>query len=61
MHITLTANIELMSNVQIKGSDMSPLKGESFGRIGMGPRKKNLVMLKELATILITREIKGRA
>ena len=61
MHITLTANIELMSNVQINGSDMSPLTGESLGRIGMGPCKKNLVMPNELATILITRVIKGRA
>ena len=42
-----------MSNVQIKGSDMSPLTGESFGRIGMGPCKKNFVMPKELATILM--------
>ena len=61
MHITLAANIELMSNVQIKGSDMGLLTGESFERIGMGPCKKNLVMPNELATILLTRVIKGRA
>ena len=35
--------------------------GESFGRIDIGPWRKNFVMPNELATKLIIRLIKGRA
>mgnify|MGYP006864184434 CR=1 FL=1 len=44
-----------------KGRDISPLIGESFGRMGTGPYKKNLVIPKALAAILITNVITGRA
>ena len=47
--------------MQMNGRDMRPLIGESFGRIDIGPWRKNFVMPKELATKLIIREIKGRA
>ena len=61
MQTTLTPNIALRSNVVTKGRDISPLIGESFGRMGTGPDKKNLLIPKALAAILITNVIKGRA
>ena len=61
MQTTLTPNIVLRSNMVTKGRDTSPLKGESFGRMGTGPDKKKLLIPKALANILITNVIKGRA
>ena len=61
MQTTLTPNIVLRSNMITKGRDISPLIGESFGRMGTGPDKKNLLIPKALAAILITNVIKGRA
>ena len=43
------------------GMDISPLIGESFGRMGTGPDRKNLLIPKALAAILVTNVIKGRA
>ena len=40
MHIILNANMVLISSVQMNGSDMSPLRLESFGRMGKGPWRK---------------------
>ena len=61
MHIILNANMVLISSVQMNGSDMSPLRLESFGRMGKGPWRKNFVIPNELETILLTRVIRGRA
>ena len=61
MQTTLTPNIVLRSNMVTNGRDISPLIGESFGRMGTGPDKKNLLILKALAAMLITNVIKGRA
>ena len=41
------------------GRDMSPFIGESLGRMGIGPDKKNLLIPKELAAILMANVIKG--
>ena len=49
------------SNIHIKGSDINPLIGESLGRTGIGPCRKNFVMPNELALKLIIKEINGRA
>ena len=61
MQTTLTPNIVLRSNMVTKGRDISPLMGESCGRMGTGPDKKNLLIPKALAAILITNVITGRA
>ena len=61
MQITLIPNIVLRSKMMAKGRDISPLIGESFGRMGTGPDKKNLLIPKALAAILRTNVIKGRA
>lgn len=45
----------------MKGRDINPLRGESFGRICIGPVRKNLVMPNELAVKLIIRVINGSA
>ena len=59
--ITLTPNIQLISNMQMNGRDIRPLMGKFLGRIDIGPWRKNFVMPNELAHKLITRETKGRA
>ena len=61
MQTTLTPNIVFRSNMVTKGGDISLLIGESFGRMGTGPDKKNLLIPKALAAILITNVIRGRA
>ena len=61
MHTTLTPNIQSRNSKQIKGRDISPLTGESFGRRGIGPWRKNFVMPKELAHKLIIKLIRGSA
>ena len=60
MQTTLTPNIVLRSNMVTKGREISPLIEGSFGRMGTGPDKKNLLIPKALAAILITNVIKGR-
>ena len=52
MHIVLTPNIMFKKNMQMKGMDRRPDKGESFGRKGIGPFKKNLDIPNELANKL---------
>ena len=61
MHTTLIPNILLRSNVEMKGKEISPLSAESFGRIEIGPCKKNFVLPNELVIILDISVIKGRA
>ena len=53
--------MQFMSNIHTKGRDTSPLRGESLGRIFIGPCKKYFVMPKELAIILMHNVIRGRA
>ena len=61
MHTTLNPNMQFKHNMQINGTDTRPLIGESLGRIGIGPWRKNFDMPNELATMLIVNVIKGRA
>ena len=61
MHAILNPNIQFKVNMAMKGSDTSPLIGESFGRTLIGPCRKNFVMPNELAIKLIVKVIKGRA
>ena len=44
----------------MKGSDKIPARGASVGKLTMGPFKLNLVMPKELATMLKRKVIMGR-
>ena len=56
INIILVTNILLMrTDVQMNGSDMSSLTVESFGSIGTGLSRKDLVLLNEIENILITR------
>ena len=61
MHMTLTANMELIISMQRNGRDIRPLAGWFLGSIGIGPDKKNFVIPKELAQMLRINVIKGRA
>ena len=61
MQMTRTPNMVLINIIQTKGRDTIPLRSESFGRIGIGPQRKNLVIPKELVIKLMTNVIKGRA
>ena len=61
MHIVLTPNIRFKKNMQMKGMDRKPDKGESFGRNGIGPFKKNLDIPNELANKLKRNVPRGRA
>ena len=61
MHTTLDPNMQFKHNMQTNGKDTSPLIGESLGRMGIGPCRKNFDMPNELATMLIVNVIKGRA
>ena len=53
--------MQLISNMEMKGRDITPLMGEFFGRTDIGPWRKNFVIPNELAHKLIAREIKGRS
>ena len=61
MHTTRHPNMQLISKVQINGSDINPFMGESFERIGVGPWKKNLLIPNELEIMLTIRVNNGRA
>ena len=61
MHRTRIPNMQFMSIMHTKGRDTSPLRGESLGRIFIGPCKKYFVMPKELAIMLMHNVIRGRA
>ena len=45
----------------MNGIDINPLTGESLGRMGMGPCRKNFVMPKELDTKLTANFMNGKA
>ena len=44
-----------------KGRDISPFIGPSWGRMGIGPLRKKLVIPSELLIVLVIKEIKGTA
>ena len=44
-----------------KGKEIRPLRGDSLGKIGNGPRKNHLLIPTELARKLIARDNKGIA
>ena len=55
----LTMNITLRRSTAMKGRDNMPAKGASVGKLTIGPFKLNLVIPKELATMLRVKVIMG--
>ena len=56
----LNMNITLRRSTARKGSDKMPARGASVGKLTIGPFRLNLVMPKELATMLKRKVIMGR-
>ena len=60
MAYVLNMNIALRRSTAMNGRDKMPARGASVGKLTIGPFRLNLVMPKELATMLKRKVIMGR-